>query len=89
MRRLLLADASAFGSAGTFVAATFGLFTTWGGPRTALATVVAAPVVYVGGVAAGIEAPFLASLGVALGIYVAGSVLGAVRGGASSHVPSA
>ncbi len=73
----LVETASAFGSAGTFVAATFGLFTPWGGPRTALATLAAGPVVYVGGVAAGLETPFLASLGAALAIYVAGSVLGA------------
>ncbi len=73
----LVEQASAFGSAGTFVAATFGLFTSWGGPRTALAAIVSAPVVYVGGVAAGLETPFLASLGVALALYVAGSVLGA------------
>jgi len=73
----LVEQASAFGSAGTFVAATFGLFTPWGGPRTALATLLAGPVVYVGGVAAGIETPFLASLGVALATYLIGSALGA------------
>ncbi len=77
----LVEQASAFGSAGTFVAGTFGLFTPWGGPRTALATLLAAPVVYVGGVAAGIEAPFLASLGASLAIYVGGSALGRARRG--------
>lgn len=71
----LVEQASALGSAGTFVAATFGLFTAWGGPRTALATVLSAPLVYVGGVAAGIETPFLASLAVSLATYVGGSVL--------------
>lgn len=72
----LVETASAFGSAGTFVTATFGLFTPWGGPRTALATLVAGPVVYVGGVAGGLETPFLASLAAALGTYVGGSALG-------------
>jgi Na+/proline symporter len=69
-------QASALGSAGTFVAGTFGLFTPWGGPRTALATLATGPAVYLGGVAAGIEAPFLASLGAALLVYVSGALLG-------------
>ncbi len=72
----LVETASAFGSAGTFVTATFGLFTRWGGPRTALVTLAAGPVVYVGGVAAGLETPFLASLAAALGAYLGGSLLG-------------
>ena len=85
----LVEAASAFGSAGTFVAATFGLFTPWGGPRTALATLLAAPVVYLAGVAAGVETPFLASLGAALAVYLAGAALGAVRAGAGSRAPGA
>ncbi|MFL5271785.1 MAG: sodium:solute symporter family protein, partial [Anaeromyxobacteraceae bacterium] len=58
----LVEQASALGSSGTFVAATFGLFTPWGGSRTALATLVVGPIVYAAASAAGWETPFLASL---------------------------
>jgi solute:Na+ symporter, SSS family len=82
----LVEQASALGSTGTFVAATFGLFTPWGGPRTALATLVVGPIVYAAASAAGWETPFLASLGAAFATYVTGATLGAV---ASREAPQA
>lgn len=71
----LVEEASAFGSAGTLVTVCFGLFTRWGGPRTAVATLLAGIGVYLGAGAAGIEAPFLLSLAASLATYVAGAVL--------------
>lgn len=62
----LVEQASAFGSAGILVTTLFALFTRLGSPRTAAMTLIAALVVYVGGVAGGIATPFLASLGAAL-----------------------
>jgi Na+/proline symporter len=75
----LVEQASAFCSAGIFVTITLGLFTRWGGPRTAIATLLAGAGVYLAAVAAEIEAPFLASLAAALATYVAGAAAGAAR----------
>ena len=72
----LVEQASAFGSAGALVTICFGLFTPWGGPRTAMATLVGGLVVYLGSVAAGAPYPFLASLAASLVIYVAGAFPG-------------
>jgi Na+/proline symporter len=72
----LVEQASAFGSAGVLVTVTFGLFTPWGGSRTAGATLVAGVASYLGGIAAGVVTPFLLSLAAALATYVAGSALG-------------
>jgi Na+/proline symporter len=68
----LVEQASAFGSAGTLVTVTFGLFTTWGGARTAIATLATGMIVYV---AANVvaETPFLISLGASLVCYLIGS----------------
>ena len=71
----LVEQASAFGSAGTLVTVTFGLFTRLGGPRTALATLLAGLLVYVLASYGGAPYPFLASLGVSLAVYLAGSAL--------------
>ncbi|HET8539443.1 MAG TPA: sodium:solute symporter family protein [Anaeromyxobacter sp.] len=76
----LVEQASAFGSAGTFVVGTAGLFTRWGGPRTALATLLGGVGTYVGASLAGLATPFLASLAAAVAIYAAGAVAGASRG---------
>lgn len=65
----LVEQASALGSAGILVAVTFGLFTRWGGPRTAAATIVVGMVGYVGAAAADLPYPFLLSLTVSLGSY--------------------
>ncbi|MEK7401841.1 MAG: sodium:solute symporter family protein, partial [Gemmatimonadota bacterium] len=58
----LVEQASALGSAGTLVTAVFALFTNWGGPRTAIATLTAGLVVYVVATYGGAETPFLISL---------------------------
>ena len=71
----LVEQASAFGSAGTLVCVTFALFTGFGGPRTAAATMLAGVFGYLAGQAAGVTAPFLLSLALSLGVYVAGALL--------------
>jgi SSS family transporter len=63
--------ASAFGSAGAFVVICFGLFTGFGGPAAALATIIAGAIGYVAFNAAGMTAPFLSALGISLVIYIA------------------
>jgi sodium/pantothenate symporter len=62
--------ASAFGSAGILVTISFGLFTTFGGPRAALSTLGAGMVAFVGASALGASVPFLISLACALATYV-------------------
>ena len=66
----LVEQASAFGSAGTLVAVCFGLFTTFGGPRAAAATLIVGVLAYLGSVSAGASYPFLLSLAAALLTYV-------------------
>ena len=73
----LVEQASAFGSAGALVTAAFALFTNWGGPAAAIATLVAGVVVYVGGTLAGVTAPYLLSLAASLATYLVVSVAGA------------
>lgn len=70
----LVEQASALGSAGTLVAVTFGLFTKWGGARTAAATIVAGIVGYVGAALADLPYPFLLSLMASLGTYGIGCI---------------
>jgi Na+/proline symporter len=84
----LVEQASAFGSAGALVCVCFALFTSLGGPRTEAATLVAGTVSYLAANAAGATAPFLLSLATALGTYVGGVALGAVRGRAASLAPA-
>lgn len=72
----LVEQASAFGSAGTLVTVCFGLFTAWGGARTAVATLAVGMVSYLIASAAGVEAPFLLSLAASLATYLAGAALG-------------
>jgi Na+/proline symporter len=69
----LVEQASAFGSAGTLVTVTFGLFTTWGGARTAIATLATGMIVYVAANVASAGTPFLISLGASLACYLIGS----------------
>ena len=71
----LVEQASAFGSAGTLVTVTFGLFTNRGGPRTAIATLATGMVVYAAASVAGAETPFLISLGASLACYLVGSAV--------------
>lgn len=81
----LVEEASAFGSAGTLVTVCFGLFTSWGGARTAIATLVAGMVTYIVANSTGAAAPFLLSLGASLGCYGVGCVL--ERGTMASSAP--
>lgn len=71
----LVEQASAFGSAGTLVTVCFGLFTSWGGTRVAIATLVTGVVVYLGATATESAAPFLISLGASLACYVIGATV--------------
>lgn len=71
----LVEQASAFGTAGTLVTVSFGLFTRIGGPRTALATLLGGLVAYLLATYAGAPYPYLTSLGVSLGTYLVGAVL--------------
>ncbi|MBL8961811.1 MAG: sodium:solute symporter family protein [Gemmatimonadetes bacterium] len=71
----LVEQASAFGSSGALVVVVFGLFSPWGGPRTAMASLLVGLGSYLAGAFGGIEAPFLASLVLSLLTYVVGSVL--------------
>ncbi len=67
----LVETASAFGSAGIFVVAVFGLFTRFGGARSALATLVAGISVWVWAeYVSSISTPYLLSLAVALTTYI-------------------
>jgi Na+/proline symporter len=66
----LVEQASAFGSAGVLVCASFALFTRFGGPRAAAATLLGSLGVYVLGTAVGFAWPFLASLATALAVYI-------------------
>ena len=71
----LVEEASAFGSAGALVSVAFGLFTPWGGGRTAIATLAAGVGTYLAASIIGSETPFLLSLGASLGCYLVGAVL--------------
>ena len=73
--------ASAFGSAGAVVVALFGLFTRFGGPWAALATLVAGSLVWAGGrFLLGLSAPYLVALASALATYVAVALVETPRG---------
>jgi SSS family solute:Na+ symporter len=69
----LVEEASAFGSAGALVTATFGLFSRWGGSRTAIATLAVGVVTYLTASVVDAELPFLISLGASLVSYLVGS----------------
>lgn len=74
----LVEQASAFGSAGTLVIVSFGLFTRIGGATTAAATLLAGVGSYLAASIGGLPHPFLTSLAAALGTYGGGAVLEAV-----------
>jgi Na+/proline symporter len=74
----LVEQASAFGSAGSLVVVCFGLFTPWGGPRTALVTLLGGLAAYLAASYGGAPYPFLTSLGTALALYLAGAVIEAL-----------
>jgi Na+/proline symporter len=75
----LVEQASAFGSAGALVTITFGLFTSLGGPKTAIATLAAGMIAYLVGVAVGMPYPFLTSLVAALATYGIGATFETTR----------
>ncbi|HEU5261893.1 MAG TPA: sodium:solute symporter family protein [Gemmatimonadales bacterium] len=85
----LVEQASAFGSTGSLVTVCFGLFTRWGGPRTAAATLVGGMASYVSASVGGLSYPFLTSLAVALGIYVTGALLERVVAPPHATAPAA
>lgn len=66
----LVEQASSFGSAGVLVSACFGLFTRFGGPTAAIATLALGAIAYLAASAAAAETPFLISLLAALATYV-------------------
>ena len=71
---------SALGSSlGALVTITFGLFTSVGGPKTAIATLALGMVAYLGALVAEMPLPFLTSLAVALATYGIGAALEASR----------
>jgi len=71
----LVEQASAFASAGVFVAGCFGLFTRLGGPGSATAALVAGAVAWLAGSAGEWVAPYLLSLATALVAYLGVAVL--------------
>lgn len=71
----LVEQASALGTGGTLVTVSFGLFTRIGGPRTALATLLAGLLAYLIGSYSGAPYPYLTSLGVSLATYLVGAAM--------------
>lgn len=72
----LVEEASAFGSAGIFVVVVLGLFTRWGGARSAGAALAAGVLVWVGGAYfALLPYPYLGSLAAAFVAYAAAALL--------------
>jgi Na+/proline symporter len=76
----LVQESSGFGTAGIFIAVIFGLFTRFGGSRSAIAAMLAAIIVYSAGAYGGLlEHPFLASLAAALTAYAAAAAYDRAR----------
>ncbi|MGH7554543.1 MAG: sodium:solute symporter family protein, partial [Longimicrobiales bacterium] len=67
----LVEQASAMGSAGALVTAVFALFTKFGGPRAAIATLLTGLGVYLGATVADATTPFLLALVASVGVYLA------------------
>ncbi|HUF24755.1 MAG TPA: hypothetical protein VMN81_11540 [Vicinamibacterales bacterium] len=68
----LVEESSSFGTAGTLVVLSFGLFTKFGGPRAAAVTLLGGLVTYAGASALGLPYPFTTSLASAIALYLAG-----------------
>jgi Na+/proline symporter len=66
----LVEFASAFGSAGVFVVACFGLFTRIGGPLSAVAGLCTGFLVWLAGIGVGWPAPYVTALGASLVVYL-------------------
>jgi len=73
--RDLVETASAFGSAGVFVATLFALFTTFGGPASAYTSVIAGMLVWASGKFFGIGTPYLLGLLAALTGYIGAALI--------------
>ena len=66
----LVEQASSFGSAGIFVVVTLGLFTRWGGPQAAVASLLAGVITWIGGAYVfDLPLPYLTSLAASLLAY--------------------
>ncbi len=70
----LVQESSSFGTAGTLVVVTAGLFTRYGGPRAALLTLAGGFVVYAAGSLAGWPYPFITSIAASVCLYVGGGM---------------
>lgn len=68
----LVQEASAFGSAGVLVVVSAGLFTRFGGPRSAMLTLVGGLVLYAGGTWVGLPNPFITSVAGSVVLYALG-----------------
>ena len=80
----LVEEASSFGSAGIFVALVIGLFSQWGGPKSAAASLVAGVVAWVlGAYVLDLTYPYLVSLAAALAGYASFALLERGRSSAS------
>jgi SSS family transporter len=78
----LVEQASAFGSAGALVVVCFGLFTSFGGRKAALVTLVAGTAGYLAFAAAQVTTPFLNSLALSLACYL---LIAAIEHGFRPH----
>lgn len=70
----LVQESSSFGTAGTLVVVTAGLFSRYGGPRAALLTLVGGFVVYAAGSMADWPYPFITSIAASVFFYLGGGV---------------
>jgi Na+/pantothenate symporter len=68
----LVQESSSFGTAGTLVVVTFGLFTRYGGARAAALTLLGGLAAYAGATALEMPYPFITSLGTSVVLYLAG-----------------
>lgn len=85
----LVEEASAFGSAGIFVALVIGLFSRWGGPRSAAASLLAGIVAWVlGAYVLDLPYPYLVSLAAAFLAYVAVALVDRGRAPADAVLPA-
>lgn len=70
----LVQESSSFGTAGTLVVVTAGLFCRYGGPRAALLTLIGGFVVYAAGSMAGWPYPFITSIAASVFLYLGGGM---------------
>ena len=86
----LVEEASAFGSAGIFVAIVLGLFTRWGGAASAAASLLVGVAAWIAGAyVLDLPYPYVTSLAAAFAAYAATSVVERRRVGARGAAPAA